>query len=967
MTEALRVHLSESRLSLAEKYQLIEDHVPKLSQGEVEELVDALKHAADTLRLNGQTDAAFAHGQVIIRIGEVRGWYTYQGLGWMVCGDAYNHDHHYEHAWDALEKAGAFHQHAQSAGEPFADFNWARTLIGNWMCVQGKANIARVTAESETAEAIFERSTHPDAVEKRLKLYNSIGIYLYEQVEYESALRYYENIFKTLEETHASFPDIESIALLNVGNIRIYQGRARHAEANYRKSIVISEQLGFHDNVVTGKLGIANSLIQRGLYRDALRLLDEVLSGSGIRQGAWVFAMREKIQCLLELALFRDVEVEARRMLSSGAIEAHDTKWRVLTFLGMAQAEQGKLTKARETIEQARSAAQAHDLLRQEMLTSLFEAQILLRQGDYPGAQQAAEKARAHLEAIGHHTAADAHLILAETELRTQGDVAAVHAHCENALRIGMTKASPPLLYRAFLLSGHAEHAGGKPDRAESYYLNAVEAIDEAQRDLTIAYRPGFLSDKGEALSALINLYLGQGRNRDAFDMLERARAQTFNGYLARNGAHRWGNDPASQELQRELDHVRQDLMARSTAEEGCPPSEETKALQERLRQILRALYTLAEGAGRSLTSPTVDDVQGWLPPEAAVIAYFDDGKVVRALVLHRDGPPDAVECAPSASVRAAQRDLTQAVSFALGALRLVRRTNAECDAEAILREPPLNHPTHVRTFQGAAHALYSHLIQPLLEKLKGCKRLYIMPHRMLHLVPFHLLYDGHSYLIHEAEVVILPSAQRPNPREGAYPPGALTIYDNRNGTLRCSEHDALAVNDILKGQCMPADPDTVLAHLQNGSGQIIHLIAHAKFEQDSPETAFIQFGDRQFYLSDVMQHELRFRLVTLTACETGRVGLTEHGWRVAHGDDLIGIGRAFLYAGAQAILSSQWLLGDGLTLPLLTRFYQAVKDGARISQAFQRAQMQLLADFPTLHPVYWGAFQLVGNAEPLE
>jgi len=109
------------------------------------------------------------------------------------------------------------------------------------------------------------------------------------------------------------------------------------------------------------------------------------------------------------------------------------------------------------------------------------------------------------------------------------------------------------------------------------------------------------------------------------------------------------------------------------------------------------------------------------------------------------------------------------------------------------------------------------------------------------------------------------------------------------------------------------------------------------------------------------MQEPLRFRLVTLTACETGRQHLAERATYVAHGDDLLGVGRTFLYAGAQAVLTSQWLLGDGLTLPVVLRFYQALQVGETGATALRGAQRWLRQEIPSLHPVFWGAFQFIG------
>src|SRR5262249_16298705 len=152
-------------------------------------------------RLNGNTDQARAIGMLMVRIGERRLWFTYQGIGYMVCGDAYNHDYQFDLAWNALEKAGFLHKQAKTAGEPHADFNWASTLIGKWLCAYGDERISQVKRESEIDEEIFASSSNAAAIEKRLKLYNSAAAFLYEQCQqYVEALKYCTNILDAIQE-----------------------------------------------------------------------------------------------------------------------------------------------------------------------------------------------------------------------------------------------------------------------------------------------------------------------------------------------------------------------------------------------------------------------------------------------------------------------------------------------------------------------------------------------------------------------------------------------------------------------------------------------------------------------------------------------------------------------------------------------------------------------------------------------
>ncbi|MCA1562780.1 MAG: CHAT domain-containing protein [Acidobacteria bacterium] len=92
-----------------------------------------------------------------------------------------------------------------------------------------------------------------------------------------------------------------------------------------------------------------------------------------------------------------------------------------------------------------------------------------------------------------------------------------------------------------------------------------------------------------------------------------------------------------------------------------------------------------------------------------------------------------------------------------------------------------------------------------------------------------------------------------------------------------------------------------------------------------------------------------------MSACETG-LG-AEMG-----GEGLVGLVRAFQYAGARSVAASLWSVADESTATLMTKFYTALKAGKSKDEALRSAQLAVLRDKRTASPFYWAAFQLYGD-----
>jgi len=147
---------------------------------------------------------------------------------------------------------------------------------------------------------------------------------------------------------------------------------------------------------------------------------------------------------------------------------------------------------------------------------------------------------------------------------------------------------------------------------------------------------------------------------------------------------------------------------------------------------------------------------------------------------------------------------------------------------------------------------------------------------------------------------------------------------------------------------------------------RILHFASHALLDRRSPLDSALALavpangledrGDGLLQAWEILERlRLDADLVTLSACDTG-LG------RDAAGEGLIGLTRAFQYAGARSILASLWGVPDRSTAVLMARFYTGLRAGLPKDEALRQAQLQLLRTGGLGHPYSWAGFSLNGD-----
>jgi CHAT domain-containing protein len=105
--------------------------------------------------------------------------------------------------------------------------------------------------------------------------------------------------------------------------------------------------------------------------------------------------------------------------------------------------------------------------------------------------------------------------------------------------------------------------------------------------------------------------------------------------------------------------------------------------------------------------------------------------------------------------------------------------------------------------------------------------------------------------------------------------------------------------------------------------------------------------------MQEVTHLKLNADLVVLSACQTGR-------GEVVPGEGVMGLTRAFLYAGSRGVVCSLWSVDDERTASLMKAMYAELKKGKGSSEALALARRKLIAEEQA--PFYWAPFILVGK-----
>ncbi|MBC6997399.1 CHAT domain-containing protein [Cytophaga sp. FL35] len=279
------------------------------------------------------------------------------------------------------------------------------------------------------------------------------------------------------------------------------------------------------------------------------------------------------------------------------------------------------------------------------------------------------------------------------------------------------------------------------------------------------------------------------------------------------------------------------------------------------------------------------------------------------------------------------------------------------------------------------ASLLYEQLLSDVLNPLK-MNNLTIIRDDILHYLPFDLLISDGQYLLETKNIVYANSItswaeikNHPSVEENKLLAIAPTFNslgkeeERQFGQLLYNDDEIRAIKAHFPLDSLMAENATLKNFRERVANyRMLHLATHASANDAYPDYSYLAFSENNksennvLYIRDLYETNLKAELVTLSACQTG-IGSLQTG------QGMLSLSKGFQYAGAKALVHTQWKINDKSSVQLMDSFYKFLSEGATKSEALRKAKLTYLQntdDSLLKHPYYWAAYAVSGNNSPV-
>jgi CHAT domain-containing protein/predicted negative regulator of RcsB-dependent stress response len=588
-----------------------------------------------------------------------------------------------------------------------------------------------------------------------------------------------------------------------------------------------------------------------------------------------------------------------------------------------------------------------------EAISSLRIAEMLMQKGKPDSAMIYLNQSEDKFKTSGNREGVSGVLVLKGSILVDADMLAAAQPLLETASQV---TDFPETAWQAWFHLGRMYEKINQDEKAVESYRNSISVIEKIRGNLTIdEFKSSYFNSKREVYDRLIKILLRMNKPVEAFLISEQARARAFYDILANKKIDFKGSVPGDLisleqskriEIQK-LYKLVQKGDAGTYTDEGSRTSglrqlrEALAASQAQYEDILQMIKLHNPAYAEIVTAQPVNltEIQAGLDEQSAVLAYWISSNELVYWLLTKKG-------IIFKKVAVTEKVLSLLVEDARKAIE----SNSEDETDKDLS------------------ALYSILIQPVETDIARFANLVIIPNGSLHFLPFQaLMNERHEYLVQKFNLIYAPSASVflvcSNRK---VKPGSRFMGTALSDIILANKPGLPGTEDELRN-ILPLFPDNLTAFGNQstetfvkknaGNFNFIHFATHGSYNYNQPLYSYLLFppsdeDDGRLNVFEVLEMNLNANLVTLSACETGLGNISQ-------GDEVVGLSRAFLFAGSSSVIVSLWAVADHPTSLLMANFYRYLRDHD-LQQALTLAQRDIIRIYP--QPQYWSPFVLIGN-----
>ena len=775
------------------------------------------------------------------------------------------------------------------------------------------------------ASNYFKRAIDHDSKlgEKRLlaRDYNLMSMLLEKIGYYEDSISY----IKLSLQLHQADPDEKSINWIGTDFQR--QGQIYRSMGNYAEALNLFER--------------AEKIFSTHLYKEDLGKCLAEMGGVYLELGDYEKALTsyKKVLSISVDSGNREIEMEARHGIGI-----------VYNYLGQFDTSKESLIEARKLAILLKNKEKISKL--ESSLSSVYKTS-----GDYENALMYGISSYEISKEFGSMNVVSNILLVADAYLAID-KLQEASKYLDQAGLILQNFDRPELKWYYYNILGKLQLRKKEPQVAVTSYKKSIEIIESVRSKLRAdTFKTGFLGNKMELYDQIVELLIGLGMQEEAINYVERAKARTL------------------------VDMLAQVNFREKEQESNINFSTKEKELRNKIAAVQNLIDK--ESIIKDTSGIRSSNIRGYNEDLSKLQREYRSVQIT----IKRKNPEFASLMAvdPLTSkdiIDIVGKDDSLLLQYYITKNKLyifsIQKSNVETHEIQVKKEKL---EEWVREFRDGitnfdkkktdqfAEILYDHLIKPI-EKNRQGSNVIILPHGILHYLPFAALKKENRYLIEMFAIGYAPSAtvlKYCKDKSKTLNFNILAFGNPDLGTpaldLPSAEIEVNQIKKIFPTANIFIKKEANKANILPMISQydILHFATHGEYNEKFPMFSSLRLSpqgsdDGRLTANDIFSIRTKASLVVLSACQTGLGKITS-------GDEVIGMNRAFMYAGASTVISSLWSINDEVTAKLMQKFYTYLKSYSRI-EALRKAQIEILkssAQETFSLPFYWAAFSLNG------